>query len=123
MFTQSQLLGETLDWVRTLADNDKYRLFTLNNESRELHEYRVRSFRLGEVFEAFFTSCYLGQVKPEEGIYLSALGMAGCPRDRAIFVDDRALNVEPADALGLHAVHFTGLDDLRPRLRDFGIEA
>jgi putative hydrolase of the HAD superfamily len=78
MFEQSQLLGETLDWVRSLAASGKYRLFTLNNESRELHEYRVQTFGLCSVFQCFLTSCYLGQVKPDEDIYLNALGIAGC---------------------------------------------
>ena len=122
MFDQSAPLGDTLEWVRTLAASGKYRLFTLNNESRELHEQRVIRFRLGDTFLAFFTSCYLGQVKPDEDIYLNALGAAGCRRERAVFIDDRPLNVEPAHALGLHAVLFQGLDDLRGRLKEHGVE-
>jgi putative hydrolase of the HAD superfamily len=122
MFDQSQALGETLDWLRALAARDTYRLFTLNNESRELHEYRVNKFGLREVFRAFFTSCYLGQVKPDEEIYLNALGIAGCDQHQAIFIDDRPLNVEPAVALGLKAVQFQGLVALRQYLRDQGIK-
>src|SRR5262249_55348989 len=76
MYEQSQPLGETLEWVRAVGRAGRCRLFTLNNESRELHEYRVRTFGLGTVFTGFLTSCYLGQVKPDEGIYLSALGIA-----------------------------------------------
>ncbi len=123
MFGQSQSLGEALDWIRHLAASRTCRLFTLNNESRELHEHRVRTFGLGEIFECFFTSCYLGQAKPDEDIYLSAMGMAGCRRQRAIFIDDRPLNVEPALALGLIAHQFQGLDVLRAFLKDRGIEA
>lgn len=123
MFGQSQLLGDTLEWVKALAATGKHRLFTLNNESRSLHEYRVRTFRLGDAFEAFFASCYLGQVKPDEEIYTNALGIAGCGRNEAIFIDDRAMNVEPAQALGLRAIHFQGLDQLRADLREFGVEA
>ena len=78
MFEQSQLLGETLEWVRSLAATGRYRLFTLNNESRELHEYRVGTFGLCSVFQSFLTSCYLGQVKPDEDLYRNALGIAGC---------------------------------------------
>jgi putative hydrolase of the HAD superfamily len=122
MFAQSQVLGETLEWLRAVAASRKYRLFTLNNESRELHEYRVRTFGLTSVFQAFFTSCYLGQVKPDEQIYLNALGIAGCESQDAVFIDDRALNVEPAVALGLNAVQFQGLDGLRAYLRDRGIK-
>ena len=106
---ESKLLGDTLEWVRELSKTGKYRLFTLNNESRELHEYRVRKFNLEPVFEGFLCSCYLGQAKPDERIYLNALGIASCDPADAIFIDDRGLNVEPAHALGLNAVHFQGL--------------
>jgi putative hydrolase of the HAD superfamily len=122
MFAQSQTLGDTLEWLQVLAASRKYRLFTLNNESRDLHEHRVRTFGLTAVFQAFFTSCYLGQAKPDEQIYLNALGIAGCERQDAIFIDDRPLNVEPAVALGLNAVLFEGLDGLRSELRDRGIK-
>src|SRR5262249_2531075 len=70
LFAQSDRLGDTLEWVRALSRTGKYRLFTFNNESRELHEYRVRRFGLGAIFHGFLTSCYLGQVKPDEGVYL-----------------------------------------------------
>ncbi len=123
MFAQSQPLGDTLGWVRALAATGKYRLFTLNNESRELHEHRVRRFDLDATFRAFFTSCYLGQVKPDEDIYLNALGISGCAPEHATFIDDRALNVEPAQTLGLNAIHFVGLDDLRSCLKARGVEA
>jgi putative hydrolase of the HAD superfamily len=123
MFEQSQPIPEMLEWLRPLAKAGKYRLFTLNNESRELQEHRVKTYRLDEIFECFFTSCYLGQAKPDEGIYLNALGIAGCSRQHAVFIDDRALNVEPALALGLHAVQYTGLDSLRAFLKERGVEA
>jgi putative hydrolase of the HAD superfamily len=122
MYAQSTPIGETLDWVKGLAASGRYRLFTLNNESRELHEYRVRTFGLGSIFRGFLTSCYLGLAKPDEGIYRAALGIAGCAPADALFIDDRALNVEPALALGLDAVHFQGLEPLRAALAERGIE-
>lgn len=121
MFQQSQPIGETLEWVRVLARSGRCRLFTLNNESKELHEHRVATFQLDTIFLGFLTSCYLGQAKPDEGTYLSALGIAACDRADAIFIDDRPLNVEPALALGLNAVHFQGLDQLRACLKDQGV--
>jgi putative hydrolase of the HAD superfamily len=123
MYSQSQLLGDTLDFVRTLAATGKYRLYTLNNESRELHEHRVKAFGLDQVFRGFLTSCYLGQVKPDEEIYLNALGIAATSREHAVFIDDRSLNVEPATALGLNAYHFQNLEGLREFLKDRGVVA
>lgn len=121
MFDQSQTIGETLEWVRALARAGHCRLFTLNNESKELHEHRVKEFQLDTIFRGFLTSCYLGQAKPDEGIYLSSLGIAACEGAHALFIDDRALNIEPALALGLDAVLFEGLDSLREILKDRGI--
>jgi len=123
MLGQSELLGESLDFVRALAATGRYRLYTLNNESRELHEHRVKAFGLEAVFRGFLASCYLGQVKPDEDIYLNALGIAATSRDHAVCIDDRALNVEPATALGLVAHHFQGLDGLRAFLKDRGVTA
>jgi len=123
MFAQSHLLGDTLDFVRALASTGKYRLYTLNNESRELHEHRVRTFGLDQIFRGFLASCYLGQVKPDEDIYLNALGIAATNRNQAVFIDDRALNVEPATALGLNAYHFQGVDGLREFLKERGVTA
>jgi len=121
MYAQSKPLGETLDWVRELAKAQSCRLYTLNNESRELHEHRVRTFQLDRVFHGFLTSCYLGQVKPDEEIYENALGIAACPPEEAIFIDDRPLNVEAALALGFNAIQFKGLDPLRAALKERGI--
>lgn len=123
MFDQSVQLGDTLDFVRTLAGTGRYRMFTLNNESRELHEYRVARFGLADVFRGFLTSCYLGQAKPDEEIYRNALGIAACPPGSALFLDDRAMNVEAAEAAGLLAHRFAGLDDLRGFLADRGVSA
>ena len=122
MFAQSQPLGDTLEWVRALARSGKCRLYTLNNESRELHEHRVKAFRLDSIFQGFLVSCYLGQAKPDEGIYLNALGIAACESKDAIFIDDRELNVEPALALGLNAILFEELESLQASLKARGIE-
>jgi putative hydrolase of the HAD superfamily len=121
MFAQSQILGETLNWVTTLAATGRYRLFTLNNESRELHEYRVRTFGLSPVFQSFLTSCYLGQVKPDEDIYRNALGIADCDPRGAIFIDDRSVNVESALMLELQAIKFDNLEQLRAALKELGV--
>ena len=123
MYGQSQPLDGALDWIRALAAAGKHRMFTLNNESRELHEHRVETFGLDSIFRGFLTSCYLGQVKPDEAIYLNALGIASCSQEKAIFIDDRPLNVEPALALGLKALHFQDLESLRAFLRDQGVDA
>jgi putative hydrolase of the HAD superfamily len=123
MLAQSQPHEEMLAFVRTLAATGRYQMFTLNNESRELHEYRVERYGLSGIFQGFLTSCYLGQVKPDESVFAAALGIAGCAAERAVFIDDRPLNVEPAVALGLRAIPYQNLDALVPALAEHGVVA
>ena len=60
-------------------------------------------------------------LKPDPAIYFRALDRFGLRPDEALFVDDRAINVEGAAAVGMHAHLFTEADDLRARLEAEGL--
>ena len=60
-------------------------------------------------------------LKPDPAIYYLALDRFGLKPDEAIFIDDRAINVEGARAVGMHAHLFTTADDLRTRLAGEGL--
>lgn len=46
-------------------------------------------------------SCSLGTVKPDRRMYLDALGKAGVPAEKTVFIDDSVRNLEGAAALGI----------------------
>lgn len=97
-------------------------LATLNNESRELNDYRIRAFGLDRIFDVFLSSCYLGATKPGETIFRLALEMTQRPAAECLFIDDRPLNVECARQLGLRTIHYRGPAPLRRALAALGIE-
>ena len=101
---------ETLALVQRLHDTGTYLLATLNNQSRELNEYRIERFGLRALFSVFFSSCYLGLVKPQPDTYRRALQMTQRRPDECLFVDDRPMNVEVARILGMrpNSVHERG---------------
>src|SRR3989442_11862945 len=74
MLAQSQPYPESLAVVEQLARSGKYLLATLNNEPRELNQYRIDQFGLRRGFAAFFISFYFGGRKTDETTYLLALG-------------------------------------------------
>ncbi len=82
-------------------------MMTLNNESLELNLYRIEHFGLRDIFEAFFSSCWLGSTKPSHEPYQLALGISQARPDCAVFIDDREPNLVPARALGMRTIHFT----------------
>jgi putative hydrolase of the HAD superfamily len=114
--------AETLAIVQALRNSGRYLLATLNNESRELNAYRIQRFGLRELFVAFFTSCYLGLLKPQPEHYRRALQITQRDPDECLFVDDRPMNVEVAHILGMHPIQFVDAARLASDLRAAGID-
>ena len=123
MLAESRPEQPVIDLARRLADTGKFRIMTLNNESLELNLYRIERFGLRNIFEAFFSSCWLGFTKPSRRIYELALGISQAPPDGAVFIDDRGPNLTPALALGMRAVHFTTGERLAGQLAALGVAA
>ena len=55
--------------LQELAASEEVELAMLNNEARELNDYRIERFELGRYFDVFFSSCYLGLRKPDPKIF------------------------------------------------------
>lgn len=112
---------DTLKLVAALRDSRRYLLATINNESRELNEARIERFGLCNLFTAFFSSCYLGLLKPQPEHYRRALQITQRTPDECLYVDDRPMNVEVARILGMHPVRFSDAAQLDADLREAGV--
>jgi putative hydrolase of the HAD superfamily len=122
MYAQSEALPDSLALVARLAQARKVFLATLNNESRELNLYRIEKFGLRNYFSVFFSSCYLGVSKPNTQIYRLALDLSQRPPEECVFIDDRSLNLETAQRLGLQTIQFLNAGQLENDLRNLGVE-
>ncbi len=122
MLSQSVPYPETIDLARELARSGRYRMMTINNESDELNRHRLRHFGLRDIFIAFFTSCWVGMMKPARRIYEVALAMSQAEPSRSVFIDDRARNLEPARELGIQTIRFTDAVRLRHELAELDVQ-
>lgn len=122
MFAQSKEYPETRAVLSDAARTGKYFVASINNEPRELNNYRIEAFGLRRDFQAFFSSCYLNARKPEEAIYQIALEVTQRPAESSVFIDDRTLNLENPRRLGLHVIHHQNAKQLRSDLQTLGIE-
>lgn len=111
----------TLEIIRALRNRNDYLVATINNESRELNEYRIEQFGLRGLFSAFFSSCYLGLLKPQPEHYLRALQITQRQPGECLFIDDRPMNVEVARILGMRPIHFANPAQLADELRAVGV--
>jgi putative hydrolase of the HAD superfamily len=122
MFSLSQPFPEVLELAGRLAKSAKYLTGTINNESKELNEYRIRKFGLREIFTLFLSSCYVGLRKPEEAIYRLGLEVTQKMPEECCFIDDRTLNLEVAQRLGMHTIRMDSAEQLRGELHNLGIQ-
>lgn len=121
MFDLSQALPERLPFVQGLARSGKYFMATINNESRELNDYRIEKFALRKIFRVFYSSCFVGLRKPEDGIYRIALETTQFPAEQCCFLDDRVINLESAAKLGMNTIQVQSLEQLKSDLAALGI--
>jgi putative hydrolase of the HAD superfamily len=67
-------------------------------------------------FDVLVWSYQLRMAKPDPAIYRYALDKLGTQPAETLFIDDRQVNVEAAAALGMKALLFTTVDELRADL-------
>jgi putative hydrolase of the HAD superfamily len=122
MFSQSAPFPETIELARALARTGRYRLMTINNESAELNQHRLEQFGLRDIFVAFFSSCWVGILKPARRIYEVSLAMSQAQPEASVFIDDREGNLEAARALGMQTIRYTDAPQLRRELAGLGVD-
>jgi 2-haloacid dehalogenase len=97
-------------------------LFAITNFSAEFWApFREREDAFFRRFEGIVVSGEEKLLKPDPAIYYRALDRFRLKPEEALFVDDRKINVEGAEAVGMRGHLFTGAEDLRRRLEAEGL--
>jgi putative hydrolase of the HAD superfamily len=121
MYSLSQPFPDVLQFAQALTGSGKYFMGTINNESRELNDYRIEKYGLRKIFRLFVSSCFVGFRKPERDIYRLALETTQIPAEQCCFIDDRALNLECAVKLGMRTIQMQEVQQLRGDLAKLGV--
>jgi putative hydrolase of the HAD superfamily len=121
LFSQSHPHADAIAVIKRYRAAKRWLMVTLNNESHELNEYRIKKFGLGDIFSIFLSSCYLGVRKPDEKIYRLALGITHRSPAESVFIDDRDINLEAATRLGMRVVHYRNPKQLVSDLARLGV--
>jgi len=95
----------------------------LSNMGDSVHANMEREFAWLSRFDALVWSYELRMAKPEAGIYRHVLKELGTRAEETLFLDDRAVNIEAAEALGIKGLLFTTVEQLRADLIETGLGA
>lgn len=99
-------------------------LFGITNFSADFWPpFRAREAAFFDRFRDIVVSGDEKLLKPDPAIYWLALDRFGLRPEEALFIDDRQINVDGAEAIGIRSHLFTGADGLRARLQAEGLLA
>lgn len=108
-----------LDWVSQLrAAGIKTGL--LSNMPRDLLTYLRTNRKWMENFTFKTFSAEVRLIKPDPAIYEHTLRGLGVPAREALFVDDREANIQAARTLGIRAIQFRSVGQLKDDLSALG---
>ncbi len=88
----------------------------LSNDSATLLRPRLERLKLTDLFEPLVISSEIGVMKPHADAYQQTLSQLGRPAEETIFIDDRPENIEGAQAVGIHGIHYQDGMDLSAAL-------
>ena len=94
----------------------------LSNMGDNVLENMEREFDWLPRFDVLIWSFQLRIAKPDPAIYLHVLKELGTRPKETLFLDDRLVNVEAAQALGMVAIQFSTVDRLRGDLIAAGLD-
>ena len=119
MYSQSVELPQMLSWLKSWKRKIDLPVFAISNENEELNNYRIQTFNLHELFDGFFSSCYVGYRKPDPRIFKTALEITQVKPDECIYFDDRPMLVNAAKKLGMNSMLHQNFETTKNILEHF----
>jgi putative hydrolase of the HAD superfamily len=113
---------EMLAWHRLLKNND-LKTAILSNMGDSVMESILESFAWIADFDVLIWSYEHRMAKPEPEIYHLLLKKLGTAPEETLFLDDKLENIEAARRLGIQALQFSTVDQLRQDLILSGLDA
>lgn len=92
-----------------------FQVALLSNDGPSL---RPKLDRLGiaDLFDPLIISAFIGVMKPDARAYQITLEKLGCAPNETLFIDDMPANLQGAQAIGIHSIHYTTTPSLRNAL-------
>ena len=121
MFAQSKPYPKMLSLIGQLKAQHDLKVVVISNESREVNAYRIRTFRLDRLVDAFISSCFVGMRKPDVEIFRLALDLAQTTPASAVFIDNTPMFVQIAERLGMRSILHVDYESTSAKLTLLGL--
>jgi putative hydrolase of the HAD superfamily len=121
MFAQSKAFPGMIELFTQLKIRHGLKIIALSNEARELNAYRIRTFKLNKLMDAFVSSCFVQIRKPDAAIFRLALDIAQVPAREIVYIDNTAMFTQIAEGMGIQSILHTDHESTRAKLASVGL--
>ena len=111
---------EAMDLVKSLKNN--YKLALLSNHIRDWLEEIVKDNKLDQIFDVIMASYEFGLEKPNIPIYEEVVEKLELEPEECVFIDDQENNIPPAREIGMKAILFRDLSQLKKELEKLDLK-
>jgi putative hydrolase of the HAD superfamily len=118
----TSLNEEMLCWVIALQEAD-IKTAILSNMGEDILAYMRQEFGWLAHFQHHTWSCELGICKPDPAIYLHTCEKLKVAPPQTLFLDDKPENIAAAAGVGLNAIQFENIAQLRRDLEARGLQS
>lgn len=121
MFAQTTPNMEMIEFIRQLKEKYQLKIAVVNNEARELNDYRIMKFQLNSFVDFFISSCFVHLRKPDADIFRMALDIAQIPAEQVVYIDDLKMFADVAADLGIRAIWHKNYLSTKNALAEMGL--
>lgn len=120
MYSRTTPIPEMIELVCKIKEKYGVKIAIVNNEGRELNEYRIRTFGINKFVDFFISSCFVHFRKPDADIWKIALDIALVNPEEVLYIDDRAMFVAVAEGLGINGLQHVTYEATKANLEKLG---
>ena len=109
-----------IPWLEELKSKG-YHVWYLSNFGRKAEVECSECLNFLPVMEGGILSYKDKLIKPDKAIYQLLLDRYGLIAEECVFLDDTLANVEAAESIGIHGIHFLSKEQAEEELRKLGV--
>lgn len=121
MYSRTTPYPEMIDLICKLKEKYKLKIAIVNNEGRELNDYRIRTFGINKFVDFFISSCFVHFRKPDADIWRIALDIALVKPEEVLYLEDRAMFIHVAEGLGINGLLHETYEKTVEKLKGWGL--
>jgi putative hydrolase of the HAD superfamily len=120
MYACTTPFPDMIDLICKIKEKYKLKIAIVNNEGKELNEYRIRKFGIDKFADFFISSCFVHFRKPDADIFRLALEIALVKPQEVLYIDDRAMFIDVAAGLGINSLLHENYANTKDKLAGYG---